>query len=230
MIKYNNILDFLKNWISGLKQWIANNRALLSKILHIYLLPGYWVISVFVIFMTAINSNDSQYAKMWDQYAIVSTIVYGYCFYIPQIFFKKNDGKTLFIIVLFFISTFYCLNITFGLIETKTKFINYAVNHYGSLVLIIIYTITDKMLGGIKSSGVDLFPAEKQFFLYVDLPCLCAFIIITLFAHFSDFESIEHFVGGASAFQLVGFNTAFTILLIYFEYQKQQGGPQDEKV
>lgn len=188
-----------------------------------YILPLYWFSATFFTFLSALNGTNDDYSKIWDSYTIGFTIIYGYMFYVPNIISKKGNKATYFGIILPFIliSGSCLISIKGG--NTNFALLDFLAKKYPALIIISLYTITDFILGNLESKpGIKIFPDEKKFFYYVDLPCLCAFGLVILFRDISNFTTIEHFVGGASAFQLVGFNTAFTILLIYFESTKNK--------
>jgi hypothetical protein len=198
-----------------------------------YILPTFWVGAVIIIFYKAIYGNTTpqhtnNYARIWDNWAVLATIIYGYAYYMPDIFFKSKRKWWSYIVVFSFIATtlLFFLRLI-GIVQRyELKFLDEIIADYASIAIILIYTVTDGILGNLKEGKRQLFLEEEQFFWYVDLPSLLAFSTIVLFKKLSSpsFQSsLDYFVGGASAFQLIGFNTAFTLILVYTEIQKKRG-------
>lgn len=206
----------------------------IKAIWNLILLPMYWIIVIWIIFSKALLGteidNRTNYAYIWENYVLLSTIIYGYLFYLPKMIQYLNKPKYLGIMVPFVLITSFCVASVFNIITINNKIASLCVSSYAGIIIILTYAATDFFLGRVRINNVNVFAEEGKYFFYVDMPCLVGFVVITAFREVSVFNTIRYFVAGANAFQLVAFNSAFTIILVYLEITRIRGGTSSEPV
>lgn len=183
----------------------------------------FWVGTIIFIFISASNDTNN-YHFIWSRYSTAATIVYG-CIFYAYTLYKKGKGIIPYILVgAFYIVSSIIAGVIFEVIDKKNWEIMYTICDKGSfIILCIFFMFADGLL---YFTDKVKYYEEGRFLSLVDIPTFIAFFIILLFGSISDIDNMDHFLSGANAFQLIAFNTAFTILLFqltYFKKEKQGG-------
>jgi len=168
------------------------------------------------------------YNRIWTHGALFVTLLYGALYYLYQLMYAK-DIKTRFekVVVYGAVAIFWtmCLVMVSAMVGwwdvNRAWFFYFFLDHYSYLALAAFFLGVDYSL--YRSNSVK-FVEEGWFARLIDLPTLVGFVLMWILGNYQGLMHLEYFLAGAHAFQLVAFNTAFTILLLYLSLFKKVAG------
>lgn len=191
------------------KLWIKGSR-------YKVCLGVFWVVTILCIFVISTIVKDN-YHIVWSKGSTIATIIYGLTFYGYNLFSKERGSEKFgyALVGIFLFLSIIILLVSVELIDKKKAPQLYVLcEQYSFIILCLMFTIIDGIL---YLRDKKKYQDEFKFLMLVDIPTMVAFGVIISFqllSSVSDVDKLKHFIIGANAFQLIAFNTAFTLLLI----------------
>lgn len=175
-----------------------------------------WLFSIYGMYRLSLRFN--YYWNGWAVCSLVVTSLYGVGFYGVTWWQQKSDNNAINGILL--VSIILLIFITTTAIQHyyEHSMWNYKLVLYGevSLSIVILFFVTDISYAlNRKRMGFEDYRETLRVVKYVDFPFIVALLVIVVFGYRAeDSFEMEVFQSGATAFQLLVFNTAFTMALL----------------
>jgi len=175
----------------------------------------FWVVAIITIFWISFT-NKGEYEKVWSRLSTLFTMLYGISFYLYNLIWGKPNKSTtekigiVVVIVLLFAIAIPTAEAFFGVYPPGHGWYTF-LDKYSFICLAVYFIVVDC---GLYLYDKVKYQHEGYFAAFVDLPTFVGFLAILVLGNYEKLANWPHFSAGANAFQLVAFNTAFTVLLI----------------